>query len=218
MSIELVIFDFDGTLVDTAPDLVRATNFYLESVGMDTLPEERIRREIGMGLRKLILELYPEGQRDDNLKRKIEGDFLKVYEREYLHSPKVFEGGYEFLAEWDRQIAIVSNKRVRFIHPILEKLDLHGLPWTRVIGGDTYPNMKPHPEPFLGAIEAAGVTPEETLIVGDGTPDVEGSLAIGSRCVACAHGYEDTEKLMDLGAWARIETFHDLMPLIRKIT
>lgn len=218
MSIELVIFDFDGTLVDTAPDIVRATNFYLESQGMDALPEERIRSEIGMGMRKLILELYPEGQRDDNLKRKIEGEFMKIYEREYLHSPKVFEGGYEFLADWDRQIAIVSNKRARFIHPILEKVELHTLPWTRVIGGDTYPHMKPHPEPFLGAIEAAGVTPEETVIIGDGTPDVEGALAIGSRCIACSHGYEDIEKLMDLGAWARIETFHDLLPLIRKIT
>jgi phosphoglycolate phosphatase len=219
MSIELVIFDFDGTLVDTAPDLVRATNLYLESQGLEALPEARIRSEIGMGMRRLILDVWPgDVPKDDNLRRKIEGEFMAVYEREYLHSPKLFEGAYEFLADWDRQIAIVSNKRVRYIHPILEKLELHTLPWTRVIGGDTYPNMKPHPEPFLGAIEAAGVTPEQTVIVGDGTPDVEGAVAIGSRCIACEHGYEDIERLMDLGAWARIQTFHDLLPLIRKIT
>ncbi len=218
MAIELVMLDFDGTLVDTAPDLIRATNLYLESQGLDPLPDERIRAEIGMGMRKLIMELLPVEVKDDAFKRRVEGEFIAVYEREFLHSPILFEGARDFLADWDRQIAIVSNKRTRFILPILEKLELHTLPWTKIIGGDTYPNMKPHPEPFLAAIEAAGVTPEEAVIVGDGTPDVLGALNIGSRCIACAHGYEDVETLMDLGAHARIETFHDLMPILRKIT
>lgn len=218
MSIELVIFDFDGTLVDTAPDLIRATNLYLESQGLDPLPEERVRAEIGMGMRKLILQVLPDEIKDEHFKRRVEGEFIAVYEREFLHSPQLFDGALEFLTEWDRQVAIVSNKRSRFILPILEKLGLHTHPWVKIIGGDTYPNMKPHPEPFLGAIEAAGVTPEETLIVGDGTPDVQGALNIGSRCVACEHGYESIENLMDLGAFARIETFHDLLPLIRQIT
>jgi len=215
---QLVIFDFDGTLVDTAPDLIRATNLYLESEGFDALPVHQIRNEIGMGLRKLILDVYPDEGKNDELRQRIEGEFLAVYEREFLHSPALFDGAREFLTEWEGQIAIVSNKRARFIHPILEKLDVHRLPWVSIIGGDTYPNMKPHPEPFLGAIYAAGVTPDETLIVGDGTPDVLGALAIGSRCVAVDHGYQDPEQLMGLGAWARIESFHELLPLIRKIT
>ncbi|HMN68707.1 MAG TPA: HAD-IA family hydrolase [Bdellovibrionales bacterium] len=216
--IQLVIFDFDGTLVDTAPDLIRATNFYLESQGLDPIPEATVRAEIGMGLRKLILDVFPKEMQSEANRRRIEGDFLKIYEREYLHSPALFPGAREFLTEWEGAIAIVSNKRARFIHPILEKLGIHGLPWTRIIGGDTYPNMKPHPEPFLGAIQAAGVTPEETLIVGDGTPDVAGALALGSRCAAVAHGYQDIEELMDLGATDRLESFHELLPLIRKIT
>lgn len=218
MQPQLVIFDFDGTLIDTAPDLIRATNLYLESQGLEALSNERIRNEIGMGLRKLIYDVYPSEGMDEAKKRKIEGEFLSVYEREFLRSPTIFDGGREFLTEWEGQIAIVSNKRLRFILPILEKLDLHRLPWVRVIGGDTYPNMKPHPEPFLGAMQAAGVTPEETLIVGDGTPDVLGALAVGSRCVAVDHGYEDPERLISLGAWTRIESFHELLPLIRTIT
>lgn len=216
--IGLCIFDFDGTLVDTAPDLIRATNLYLESQGFDSLPAERIRDEIGMGLRKLILDLYPDDEHDDMFKRRIEGEFIAVYEREYLHSPTLFPGVRDFLLEYDGQIAIVSNKRVRFIHPILKKLDVHTLPWVRIIGGDTYPNMKPHPEPFLGAIQAAGVTPEETLIVGDGTPDVLGAMAIGSRCVAVSHGYQEADELLALGAWTKIESFEELLPLIRQIT
>ncbi len=216
--VQLVIFDFDGTLVDTAPDLIRATNFYLEAQGLDPLPEARIRAEIGMGLRKLINDLMPQEGMDDERRRQIEGEFLATYDREYLHSPTLFDGAREFLTEWEGQIAIVSNKRIRYIPPILEKLDLQRLPWTSIIGGDTYPNMKPHPEPFLAAMAAAGVTPEETLVVGDGTPDILGALAVGSRSVAVDFGYQSPDFLMSLGAWKRIETFHDLLPLIRTIT
>ena len=216
--IQLVCFDFDGTLIDTAPDLIRATNLYLESQGFDALSPEFIRQHIGMGLRKLIWDVFPAELQDENAKRKIEGEFLAVYDREFLHAPALFDGAREFLTEWEGQIAIVSNKRARYITPILEKLGLNQITWASVIGGDTYPNMKPHPEPFLGAISAAGVTPEETLIVGDGTPDVLGALAIGSPCVVVDHGYENPEHLMGLGATARIESFHDLLPLIRQIT
>lgn len=217
MAIELVIFDFDGTLVDTAPDLIRAANFFIEAQGYEPIPAETIRQHIGMGLRKLIQDTIPAEAKDDDFLRKIEGGFLATYEREYLHSPTLFDGAREFLGEWDRSIAIVSNKRERFIRPILEKLEVLNFPWKAIIGGDTYPNMKPHPEPFLGAMLAAGVTPEETLIVGDGVPDILGALAVGSPSVACEHGYEPITRLMDLGATYRVDTFHSLLPLIRKI-
>lgn len=216
--IDLVIFDFDGTLVDTAPDLIRAVNLYLKSQGMQELSEAHIRSEIGMGLRQLILSVYPANQRNEEVILRIEKEFIALYEQEFLKTPQLFDGAREFLAEWDGQIAIVSNKRQRFIRPILEKLDIHRLNWARVIGGDTYTNMKPHPEPFLAAIDAAGATPESTLIVGDGEPDVLGAVAIGSRCVAVEFGYTNFELLMDLGAWRRLESFHDLLPLIRSIT
>jgi HAD superfamily hydrolase (TIGR01509 family) len=213
--IELVILDFDGTLVDTAPDLIRSANLYLKSKGVEPLSEERIRSEIGMGLRKLILDLYPDlHKHDENLKRQIEAEFLAIYEREFLHQPVLFEGALDFLSEWDRQIAIVSNKRTRFIHPILQKLRIDSLPWARVIGGDSFANMKPHPEPFLAAMQAAGVTPEETLVVGDGAPDVEGALAVGSLCVAVEFGYTPAEELINLGAWKAIAEFAELLPLI----
>lgn len=215
--IQLVILDFDGTLVDTAPDLIRSTNFFLDSEGLDTLPPETIRLEIGMGLRKLIVSLYPGDNKTDEDSRRIEGDFLKIYERELLHSPRLYEGALEFLSEWEGQIAIVSNKRRRFILPILEHLGIAGLPWVSIIGGDTYPNMKPHPEPFLAAMLAAGCTPEETLVVGDGAPDILGALAVGAKSVAVEFGYSPVDELMALGAWGRIESFSDLLPLLKSL-
>lgn len=215
---DLVIFDFDGTLVDTAPDLIRATNLYLESKGVEPLSEARIRAEIGMGLRKLITDVYPElHEGNENEKRKIEGEFIQVYEREFLHAPVLFEGAREFLADWDGKIAIVSNKRTRFIHPILQKLEIHTLPWSMIVGGDTYATMKPSPEPLMAAIEAAGSSPEETVLVGDGIPDVAGAEAVGCRCVAVEFGYTAVEELMNLGAWKSIAAFAELLPLLTAI-
>lgn len=216
--IELVLFDFDGTLVDTAPDLIRATNVYLKSKGLSELPEWRIRNEIGNGLRRLILDLYPSESLDEDFKKQIEKEFLEVYEREFLVSPALFDGAMNFLLEFPGRVAIVSNKRERFIKPILKHLGLEDFPWVRVVGGDTYGQMKPHPEPFLKVLEAAGCTPEETLIVGDGAPDVEGAMAIGARSVAVEFGYAPIDELMNLGAWRRIATYDELLPLIESIT
>lgn len=215
---QLVLFDFDGTLVDTAPDLIRSANLYLKSKGLRELPEAHIRAEIGLGLRRLILDLFPTEARDEELKKQIEQEFLAIYEQEYLRTPRLFDGAMEFLLEFDGLVAIVSNKRERFIKPILKQLGLDTHPWVRIVGGDTYSQMKPHPEPFLKVIEAAGVTPEETLIVGDGSPDVEGAVAIGSRAVAVTFGYTAVDELMGLGAWRSIESFHELKPLIESIT
>lgn len=214
-SVDLVIFDFDGTLVDTAPDLIRATNLYLESQGFEPLPDKKIRDEIGLGLKKLITEVYPSQESNAELHRQIESDFLAIYEREFLTSPQLYPGAMEFLVEWEGQVAIVSNKRQRFIQPILKKLDLADFPWVAVVGGDSYPNMKPHPEPFLAAINAAGASPESTIVVGDGYPDVQGAVALGSRCVAVEFGYTDADQLMDQGAWKKIAGFDELLPLLR---
>lgn len=216
--IKLVIFDFDGTLVDTAPDIVRATNLFLKSKGYEELPEARIRAEIGHGLKRLLNDVYPKEIKDAKTQQKLYEEFTAIYEKEFLKTPTLFEGALEFLHEWDGEIAIVSNKRQRFIHPILEKLEIDKLPWAAIIGGDTYPHMKPHPEPFQHAMAAGHAQAEETLIVGDGIPDVDGALNIGSRCVAVDFGYADSETLLDRGAWKRLASYYDLRDLIDTIT
>lgn len=200
--------------MDTAPDLIRATNLYLKSKGMEELPERRIRDEIGNGLRRLILDLYPVASRDEALKTQIEKEFLEVYEKEYLTSPRLFDGALDFLHAFPGRVGIVSNKRERFIRPILEKLGLLDFPWVRIVGGDTFDHMKPHPEPFLKVLELAGVPPDETLIVGDGAPDIEGAVNLGCRSVAVEFGYASVDELMALGAWRSIASFDELLPLI----
>ncbi|MBX3020801.1 MAG: HAD-IA family hydrolase [Bdellovibrionales bacterium] len=216
--IELVIFDFDGTLVDTAPDIVRATNNYLTSKGFEPLSEARIRSEIGMGLKRLLTDIYPDKNLSEKKQTEIYTQFTESYEKEFLKTPVLYDGAEEFLHSWDRSIAIVSNKRSRFITPILEQLNILHLPWVDIVGGDTLPKMKPHPEPFLRAMHRAGVTPEQTLIVGDGIPDVEGAKNVGSLCAAVEFGYTPSDFLMQLGAWKTLRSFNDLKGLIASIT
>jgi phosphoglycolate phosphatase len=211
---ELVIFDFDGTLVDTAPDLIRATNIFLESEGFEPLSPARIRSEIGLGLRRFLKDIYPIPNITPERERELFDNFTSVYEREFLKTPVLFEGALEFLHTWPGKFAIVSNKRTRFITPILEHLGIAGLGWVSIIGGDTFAQMKPHPQPFLHAMDAAGSTPDETVIVGDGIPDVQGAINVGSRCVAVDFGYTPADQLMDLGAWKRLGSFTELNSLI----
>ena len=212
---ELVIFDFDGTLVDTAPDLVTATNLWLAARGLPAESDARIRSEIGMGLRRFLVDLFPADSLTPEERRELDDEFTLIYEQNFLKNPRLFDGVETFLNAWDGRVAIVSNKRVRFIHPLIERLDLGRYDWAAVIGGDTFEVMKPHPKPFLAAMEAAGVRPDETVIVGDGEPDVEGALGLGTPAVAVSFGYAPIGTLMSLGARARIDHFDELLPLIR---
>lgn len=215
--ISLLLFDFDGTLVDTANDLVRTTNLFLESYGHPTLPEERIRADIGYGLKSLIRDVIPEVTESPALAEKIEKDYLAIYEVEMLKTPKIYPGALEFLESWPGKMAIVSNKRHRHIVTILEKLKLSKLSWSAIIGGDTYPSMKPHPMPFLEAMKSAGIDRAETVMVGDGEPDIEGASALKMRSVAVSFGYSPIERLVQLGATTTIRSFAELNVALERI-
>lgn len=214
---ELVMFDFDGTLVDTAPDIVRATNLFLRSKKLPKLPEARIRAEIGMGLKQLLFDVYPDHNLDAEAQGRLHDEFTAIYENEYLKSPTLFPGAREFLNEFEGHIAIVSNKRERFIHSLMRHLGLDQLKWCAVIGGDSGPTMKPHAGPFLDAMAAAGAGPESSVLVGDGIPDVVGAVQMNFPCVAVDFGYTAVEQLVELGAWARIASFAELGPLLARL-
>jgi phosphoglycolate phosphatase len=209
--VRLVLFDFDGTLVDTATDLVRATNLFLRSHGQNELSESAVRKEIGYGLKGLILRTVPGAEHDPSHWPAMERDFLKIYEGEYLKTPKPFPGAEEFLERWPGQVAIVSNKRERHILTILKHLKLDRFPWGSIIGGDTFAEMKPHPLPFLEAMKKAGTDHAETVMVGDGAPDIEGAAAAGIRSIAVSFGYSPLAELVHLGASSSIGSYAELM-------
>jgi len=218
MPIQLVMFDFDGTLVDTAPDLIRSTNIFLESRGQQPLPEETIRSHIGFGLKNLMLESFPEALEHPAKVAEIEKEFLAIYDQQFLKTPELYPNAREFLETWNGDIAIVSNKRARYIHPILEHLKIDKLPWKAIIGGDTLAQMKPHPTPFLEAMKNAGTDRATTVMVGDGEPDVEGALAVGIHSIAVSFGYSSIERLVHLGANDTIDNFSELTKKLNALT
>lgn len=216
--IQLLLFDFDGTLVDTAPDLVRTTNLLLQAHGIRPLPGEAIRKEIGYGLKTLLRDTIPSALTDAEHFARLEAEFLQIYEYEMLKSPSVFPGAREFLEEWPGEVAIVSNKRVGHILPILKQVGLDRIAWSSIIGGDSFETMKPHARPFLEAMKQAGTDVAETLMVGDGEPDIEGASSLRMRSVAVSFGYSPIERLVHLGATTTIHHYSELRPTIEKLT
>ena len=108
---KFLIFDFDGTLVHTAPDILGAANEFLQKNGLPTRTMEQVQNNIGRGLRELILGLVPEWEHQEAKMRDAEQQILSIYDRHILNSPSLYEGAEEILALENLQIAIVSNKR-----------------------------------------------------------------------------------------------------------
>jgi 2-phosphoglycolate phosphatase len=204
-SIKLAIFDLDGTLIDSAPDIVDTTNSLLRQYGEPELPEATIVSAIGEGLRQLIHSCFPRLATDEEAIRKIDRDFYKHYRANMVKKTVVFPGIHEFLESSPYKIAIVTNKFEDLTHLTLAKLELNRYPWVKVFGADSLPEKKPHPLPLLKVMEAASVTASETVMIGDGLPDMGAAKAAGIRSLACEYGYCAAEKLIAAGATSTVK-------------
>lgn len=213
LKLEMLIFDFDGTLVDTAYDICEAINRLFEKKGIEPLPHEKIRPEIGMGLRALLERTFPDEARSSSETARLTQQLHEVYDEIHLDSPKFFDGVDSLLNTWDGQVAIISNKPERYVHSILKHLKKHDHPWVDVIGGDTLKQKKPHPLPFETVLLKARLKPEQTLMIGDGEPDITGAKNAGIRPVAVEFGYGPVEKLKQLGAWKTVKSYAEISEL-----
>lgn len=217
MDLKLLIFDFDGTLVHTAPDLHESINEYLTSKDKPTVSYDDLVPEIGMGLVSLFKNTFPETNNNPELFDSMVEEFIGMYERRHLHNPTLFEGAQELLDTWNGQLAIISNKREKYIHSILKHLNLNKLPWVEVIGGDTLDVSKPHAKPFEQVLKKADCPPERALMIGDGEPDILGSLNARIKPIAVSFGYGDIGKLQALGAWKTVDSFFELQQLAESL-
>jgi 2-phosphoglycolate phosphatase len=188
--IHAVLFDLDGTLADTAPDLGYALNLQRTARGLLPLPISYLRRFASMGARGLIkagFELEPE---DDGF-HSLHAEFLELYERSLCRETRLFPGMGEVLG-WleSKDIAwgIVTNKIERFTLPIVERLGLKARARS-VVSGDTCSQPKPHPAPLLLASRECAVDPARCLYVGDDERDVQAARAAGMRVAIARYGY-----------------------------
>lgn len=188
--IDCVLFDLDGTLADTAPDLAAALNRMRTDRGLEPLPLDPLRRMASSGARGLVgvgFGLKP-GDPDYEAHRV---EFLANYEAALHVHTRLFDGVAELLAGLEalpRRWGVVTNKASRFTDPLARSIGFTGRA-ACVVSGDTTPHPKPHPAPLLHAAGLCGVAPERCLYVGDDLRDVQAGRAAGMRTLAVTWGY-----------------------------
>ena len=195
-----VLFDLDGTLVDSAPDLAGTANDLRAERGLPALPLAALRPHAGSGARGMLrvaFDLMPGQLHYDAMRL----EFLDRYEARMLRETQVFAEVLSTLRCLDRcgvPWGIVTNKTLRFAAPLAQALGL--LPGAAVlVGGDSTPHTKPHPAPLLEAARRLQLEPGLCLYVGDDKRDVQAGLAAGMTPLAAAWGYLGQD--VDVHAW-----------------
>ncbi|HSD40289.1 MAG TPA: phosphoglycolate phosphatase [Burkholderiales bacterium] len=200
MSIHAVLFDLDGTLADTAPDLAGALNALLEERRRPLVPVDAARPVTSSGARGMLkvgFGIDPGHAEYEVLKAR----FLDLYAERVCVETQLFAGIAELLATLDARAVpwgVVTNKAERFTRPLLEALALLERA-ACVVGGDTAARAKPHPDPLLHAARRIGIEAGHCLYVGDDLRDVQSARAAGMPVLAAAYGYRGVDG--DPHAW-----------------
>ena len=203
-----VLFDLDGTLIDSAPDLAGAGNDMRAARGLPVLPLAHFRPMVGSGARGMVgraLQVQP-GDADFEALR---DEFLQRYEARMTRETRLFDAMQPVLDALRRQAlpwGIVTNKATRFSEPLVRALGLIDVAATLVCG-DTTPHSKPHPAPLLEAARRIGIAAGDCVYVGDDLRDVQAGRAAGMVTVAAAWGYlGEGEHIGELGRRPRHRT------------
>ena len=190
MHIGAVLFDLDGTLIDSAPDLAGACNDMRRERGLEALPYASLRCMVGSGARGMVgvgFGLTP----DDAGYFELRDEFLSRYEARMTRETRLFPDVLPVLDALRAQRlpwGIVTNKATRFAVPLVASLDFSGAV-PALVCGDTTPNAKPHPAPLLEAARRLQVDPAACVYVGDDRRDVDAGRAAGMRTVVAGWGY-----------------------------
>ena len=197
----LVLFDLDGTLVDSAADLYRAMNLSLEKLALPAVTEAQVRIWVGKGAAKLcemvLQHLF--GQVNAEQHQQLLATFMDIYAQELCVHTSIYTGVLDFLNYCQTQnitMACVTNKPEHLAQGVLDSLGLSGY-FKILLGGDSLAERKPHPLPLLHCMEIQNVSAAETLMVGDSSNDVEAARRAGIDCIAVSYGYNHGENIAD---------------------
>jgi N-acetyl-D-muramate 6-phosphate phosphatase len=211
-----VFFDLDGTLADTAPDLVAATNQLLIARNLAPKPYELLRPYSSAGARGLLEGAF--GIAPDHADYiTLRDEFMSNYEKALLVDSVLFDGITHLLDQIEEAKipwGIVTNKSERFTHPLTELMGLRQRAASTVCG-DTTAHPKPHPEPILHAARIANTDPTKSIYVGDDIRDVIAGKAAGMHTVAAAYGYCGCKEPPE--AWGADYIIHNPLDLLQII-
>lgn len=192
---QMILFDLDGTLLDTAPDLALALNIQRERHGMDALPLADIRPYASHGSKGLLsigFGLRPE-HKDFSTMRE---EYLNLYDEVFTRSPILFDGVAELLLSIESKglyWGIVTNKPKRFTQPLLQAMQLSHRARC-IVSGDDSPRAKPYPDTLFLACEQVHIPPTDCIYIGDAERDIQAGKAAGMRTVVALYGYIGSEE------------------------
>jgi len=187
--VHAVLFDLDGTLLDTAPDLVRALHTLCDTHGAVPPDFDFAARHVSTGAIGLVRLAFPD--RNEAEQTKLSQQLVEVYAADVCLHTQPYPGITTVLDSLDQRglpWGVVTNKIERLAMPILDTLGMTERSAV-IVGGDTTPNRKPHPDPIICAAERMGIAPESVAYVGDHRKDIEAGHAAGTLTVAVTWGY-----------------------------
>jgi phosphoglycolate phosphatase len=213
-----IVFDLDGTMIDTAPDLIHAANHALEQHGMARVPARIIQPAVGYGARAMIrtaMEHQGCAPAEDELTRMTEA-FVAYYADNILVDSRAFPGlvaAMDALRGEGAILAVCTNKREGLAKKLLAGLALDGY-FAFIAGRETFPVSKPDPGHILAAIQAAGGEPARAAMIGDSSADGDAAKGVPVPFVAVSFGYGESPVEV-LGPDAVIHSFDELVPALR---
>lgn len=217
----LALFDLDGTLVDSAPDLADAIDHALARHGLPTRGEAFIREVIGNGAARLVHRAITgrhDGEADAATFAAVYADFLTAYDARLFVRTVVYPGvicALDSLHAHGWVLACVTNKPARFTIPLLAAAGLAGY-FAVTVSGDSLPTKKPDPAPLLHAAATLGIAPARVVMIGDSLTDLRAAHGAGMPAYCVSFGYHGGVDLAAAGARALIDDLHALAPLLER--
>lgn len=213
-NIAAVLFDLDGTLIDSAPDLGAAADQMRVARGMPSLPLAAYRHMAGAGARGMLEVAFGIGVSDpsfDDLRE----EFFSNYAACMTQRTKAFDGVHEMIAQLEARPlpwGVVTNKSSRFTDPLTRAMPLF-VNAGAIVSGDTTPHAKPHPAPLFEAARQMGVDATQCVYVGDDERDIVAGLAAGMKTVAANYGY--LGKKTEIEAWGAHAAINSPLALLQ---
>jgi len=215
----MVLIDVDGTLVDSVPDLAYCVDATMDQLGLPRRGESEVRLWVGNGVERLVRRALIgklDGEPDEALFNKAYPIYLKLYEANVSVRSVLYPGVREGLA-WLKQhgfkLGCVTNKAAQFTLPLLKNLGVYD-DFGIVVCGDTLPQKKPDPAPLLHAAKYFGVSPQQSLMLGDSVSDVTAARAAGFKIICMSYGYNHGQDIRSAQPDAVIDSMAELPKLL----
>ncbi len=212
----LLIFDFDGTLIDSVPDLAEATNMMLKQLGKPTYPESEVRNWVGNGSRKLVERALTASSQVPPTQQQISDAqevFFEAYEQTSGTKTVAYAGvdkGLKQLQQAGYILALVTNKPIRFVPKLLQHFGWQDL-FTEVLGGDSLAEKKPDPAPLHYVCGQLRVNPNKAVMIGDSKNDILAGQNAGIDTLGLSYGYNYGQDIRDFKPTQAFDDFASLV-------